>query len=698
MPRSTHRTTPAPWRRRVTRAAGALSALLLVGVGATAPGLAAAATAKPADVASLSFTGHGYGHGRGMGQYGALGYALMGWSSARILDHYYGGTTGTGAPAPGSITVRLTGNDFQDTVVYQPGGLMTTNGVPSNAVRIHRTGAGAFEVSYGSSCTGPFGAPTAVSGTAVAVTPTAYSDTDRTHALQLCTSNGTITYRGNLIAVDTGSTQVTVNQLGTDDYVRGVVPREAVADWGSPATGGMAALEAQAVAARSYALADRRYGYADTCDSTSCQVYGGWATNGTVNENGYTDTAVRTTAGVVRRFTSGANSGAIARTEFSSSTGGYTAGGTFPAVPDDGDATASNPYHAWHRTVTADTITSALGNGLGAFQSMVINGRNNLPVGDGRITTVTLTFAGGTRQVSGTSFAYAVGLLDEWFSIDGQNDNGTPDAIQAKYQALGGAAALGPATSTETAVAGGTQQSFAYATIFASPATGAFAVQGLILQKYLALGGPAGVVGFPTTDETGTPDGAGRFNHFTGNGVGASIYWTPGTGAHEIQGDIRSRWANLGWEAGPLGYPVTDESGTPDGVGRFNHFSQGGSVYWTPSTGAHGVYGAIRAEWAATGWETGPMGYPTTDETGTPDRIGRFNHFTKAGSIYWTPTTGAHVIYGAIRATWAASGWETGPSGYPISDEYGVPGGRANDMQHGRLTFSFATRQVTAGP
>jgi uncharacterized protein with LGFP repeats len=329
---------------------------------------------------------------------------------------------------------------------------------------------------------------------------------------------------------------------------------------------------------------------------------------------------------------------------------------------------------------------------------MVIDGRNNLPAGDGRITTVTLTFAGGTRQVSGTSFAYAVGLLDEWFSVDGQSDNGTPDAIQAKYQALGGAAALGPATSTETAVAGGTQQSFAAATIFASPATGAFAVQGLILQKYLALGGPAGVVGFPTTDETGTPDGTGRFNHFTGNGVGASIYWTPGTGAHEIQGDIRSRWAALGWEAGPLGYPVTDESGTPDGVGRFNHFSKGASVYWTPSTGAHAVYGAIRAEWAATGWETGPMGYPTTDETGTPDGVGRFNHFTKAGSIYWTPTTGAHVIYGAIRATWAASGWETGPSGYPISDEYGVPGGRANDMQHGRLTFSFATGQVTAGP
>src|SRR5674536_378828 len=74
--------------------------------------------------------------------------------------------------------------------------------------------------------------------------------------------------------------------------------------------------------------------------------------------------------------------------------------------------------------------------------------------------------------------------------------------------------------------------------------------------------------------------------------------------------------------------------GTPDGVGRYNHFSKGGSIYWTAATGAHEVHGNIRAEWAATGWETGPTGYPVTDELGTPDGVGRFNHFSKGGSIY----------------------------------------------------------------
>jgi hypothetical protein len=85
---------------------------------------------------------------------------------------------------------------------------------------------------------------------------------------------------------------------------------------------------------------------------------------------------------------------------------------------------------------------------------------------------------------------------------------------------------------------------------------GAFEVHGAIRDKYLALGAEASILGYPRTDETGTPDGVGRFNHFQGG----SIYWTPGTSAHEVHGLIRDRWASLGWERNPqLGYQVTDE-------------------------------------------------------------------------------------------------------------------------------------------
>ncbi len=115
-----------------------------------------------------------------------------------------------------------------------------------------------------------------------------------------------------------------------------------------------------------------------------------------------------------------------------------------------------------------------------------------------------------------------------------------------------------------------------------------------------------------------------------------SIYWTPETGAHEVHGDIRVKWAQLGnW----LGYPTTDETSCPDGHGRFNHFEHG-SIYWTPEVGAHEVHGAIRDLWASIGWETSHLGYPTSDEH---DIVGgRRSHF-QGGDIAWTPAGGAVV-------------------------------------------------------
>src|SRR5205807_10494307 len=92
-----------------------------------------------------------------------------------------------------------------------------------------------------------------------------------------------------------------------------------------------------------------------------------------------------------------------------------------------------------------------------------------------------------------------------------------------------------------------------------------------------------------------------------------SIHLAPSTGGDEVHGAIRDKWSSIGWERSVLGYPITDETGTPDGVGRYNHF-QSGSIYWTPSTGAHEVHGAIRDRWSALGWENSYLGYPISDE------------------------------------------------------------------------------------
>jgi len=243
----------------------------------------------------------------------------------------------------------------------------------------------------------------------------------------------------------------------------------------------------------------------------------------------------------------------------------------------------------------------------------------------------------------------------------------------------------------------GSYTDFQNGAIYSSPATDAREVRGAIRQSWSRLGGPSSALGFPTTDELGTPVPRGRFNHFQHG----SVYWTPTTGAREVRGAIRSTWAARGWELGAVGYPVTDELGTPDGRGRFNHFEHG-SIYWTPTTGAHEVRGAIRDRWArrttrptySTGWERGPLGYPLTSELATPDGIGRFNHFER-GSIYWHPASRTQLVYGGIRDYWASTGWEAGPLGYPLNEEGDSAGGRAQMFENGILFWDAATGKVS---
>ncbi len=262
--------------------------------------------------------------------------------------------------------------------------------------------------------------------------------------------------------------------------------------------------------------------------------------------------------------------------------------------------------------------------------------------------------------------------------------------IDVKYAQLGGAGGfLGAATTGENVAPDGIghYRHYQNGSIYWSPSTGAHESHGAIRALWAAKGWERSFLGYPMTDETGTPDGVGRYNHFQGG----SIYWTPSTGAHEVHGAIRGLWAAKGWERSFLGYPLTDESTTPDGVGRYNHF-QGGSIYWTPSTGAHEVHGAIRYLWSTLGWERSFLGYPLTDETTTPDGVGRYNHFQNA-SIYWTPSTGAHEVHGAIRALWASMGWERSFLGYPTSNELSTEDGtgRYSEFQHGSIYWSPAT-------
>lgn len=169
--------------------------------------------------------------------------------------------------------------------------------------------------------------------------------------------------------------------------------------------------------------------------------------------------------------------------------------------------------------------------------------------------------------------------------------------------------------------------------------------------------------------------------------------------AFAVYGAIGDKYNQLGKDRSPVGAPLSDEADAPYG-GRFNNF-RWGAIYWHPTIGAHAVWGAIFGKWNELG-RVG-YGYPITDETGTPDGRGRYNHFRALqingkpeASIYWTPQTGAHAVYGAIRAKWAEQGWERGRLGYPVSDEYQDGNGRRSDFEWGSIRWTAAGGAVVS--
>ena len=393
---------PASMGARPRRRAAALATLLTAAL-PLGPVLAAP-PAQAAEGATVGFSGHGWGHGRGMGQWGALGYAAdQGWSDQRILDHYYGGTTAGTIPDV-DLTVRLTALDGAASIAITSRAPFRVDGFAiggGDAAVFTRAGDGWTMTGRPGGCNGA-NLPSGVGvGRIPTVSTVSAPGDDRSRMLTVCGVDRP--YRGALRpTVDPDGASRLVNVVDIESYLRGVVPRESSASWAD--VGGAAALRAQAVAARSYAAAERRSTYASTCDTTSCQVYGGAA-----SEDPRSDAAVAATAGVVRRTAAGA----VARTEFSASTGGWTAGGQFTAVPDEGDVRA--PRHDWTLSVPVARIEAVYPT-VGTFRSLTVTARNGLGADGGRATAVRIDGSRGSTTTTGDAVRGALGLFSDWFT------------------------------------------------------------------------------------------------------------------------------------------------------------------------------------------------------------------------------------------------------------------------------------------
>jgi peptidoglycan hydrolase-like amidase len=255
----------------------------------------------------------------------------------------------------------------------------------------------------------------------------------RPQLLTLCRHDGVDEpLRGQIEAYDRSGYERTLNIVPLESYLQGVVPAESSASWGLDGTTvgapqgepwGFQALEAQAVAARSYALAYAAAGgwngYADICDTDACQAY-----VGATYETAVSNAAVTDTAGTVR-VASGAtyNKATIVSTRFSASSGGWTAPSTFPAVRDLGDSCVvpgnpleCNPNHTWSSVVEARVINRHF-PAIGRLLRIRVTVRNHDGALGGRALEVGLTGTKGAVLVTGDALASALGLRSDWFAV-----------------------------------------------------------------------------------------------------------------------------------------------------------------------------------------------------------------------------------------------------------------------------------------
>ena len=358
--------------------------LVMLGLGLVGTGSASAAS-------SFYIRGGGDGHGVGLSQYGAYGYAQHGKDYRFILAHYYEGTA-IGQTDP-SQTVRVlirTGSASFTGANHV--GKKRLNPSATYSVRLLSTGAlGVFDSSGKKVVSGA--SPVQVTGPGPLRVP------------------GSGTYRGALEFRPDGSGHVaTIDAVDLEDYVRGVVAAEMPADWSAQA------LEAQAVAARTYAITTGvgGNGYQLYSDTRS-QMY-----QGVSGETPSTDAAVAATRGQVVTY-----NGRPVVTYFFSSSGGHTENienvwlGSAPepwlrGVDDPYDGTGGDPYHRWVVQLSPAQAARKLGSLVkGRLLGVDVTQWGVSP----RVVAAQVVGTRGKTTVSGPQLQHIFGLMSTYMAF-----------------------------------------------------------------------------------------------------------------------------------------------------------------------------------------------------------------------------------------------------------------------------------------
>jgi stage II sporulation protein D len=454
----------------------------------------------PAGPSRFKMFGAGFGHGLGLSQWGAYGLARQGWGPSKILKHFYSGTRVARETNPpgnlriglvqgkdsirleaqvGSIEIRLGDPQTGSTVATIPAGETWHVRAASNEYLIVDQSGGTVDRVGGPNEPIYLVYESAQSRVRIPEAGHAYNRGSIEFALYSCAG---------------GCAMRLVLTIDSQGYLYGL--GEVPSSWP------MSALKTQAIAARTYAFTKAAASqHRAVCDcalyaSSYDQVYAGWDKEGGIDGDRWVAAVNQTGDQVVL------NGGQTIQAFYMSSSGGYTEnnenvwGGTpidyLRGVCDPGDYTSENPNAVWEQTFTPAEVTGHLGLRIGA-----VTGFTNVERGvSGRIMSVTVKGANGQAAISGEKLRLSLGLPDDRLWINA--DRSITGDIRAKYDGLG--CSPGLPTSREVSVAGGARQKFEDGTIYHSGSAGAHLLRGPVLNRYLTKGGPAGRLGFPTSD------------------------------------------------------------------------------------------------------------------------------------------------------------------------------------------------------
>jgi uncharacterized protein with LGFP repeats len=162
---------------------------------------------------------------------------------------------------------------------------------------------------------------------------------------------------------------------------------------------------------------------------------------------------------------------------------------------------------------------------------------------------------------------------------------------------------------------------------------------------------------------------------------------------------ISAAWGAAGGADSYVGSRDGDVYEVGDGYGQ--KFTDG-KIFFTPDSGAHLIFGAILDKYESLG---GPgdsdLGFPTINEVaglaGPDTRVSTFSASDKP-AIFWTPDTGAFAVRGAINAAWDKLGGSAGALGVPIEDERYDGDNVSQKFTGGELIWNLGTKTFTSTP